>query len=85
MYLIKSELRFPITGAVGGAFFYDGGAVFVVGDNLNMPDPYRHAVGGALRYATPVGAVSLELGYKLNQKEERRESQWPIFFSIGTF
>lgn len=91
MYLVKSELRFPIKGSFGGAFFYDGGAVFIK-DNAGIPanssliqDPYRDAVGIAFRYATPVGAVSFEWAYKLDRRAERNESQWPFYFSIGTF
>lgn len=91
MYLVKSELRFPIKGAFGGAFFYDGGAVFIK-ENVGIPsdsslikDPYRDAVGIAFRYATPVGAVSFEWAYKLDRREDRNESQWPFYFSIGTF
>ena len=83
MYLLKSEIRFPLFGPVGAAAFYDGGAVFV--ESLGFSDPYRDAVGIGLRYATPLGPVSLDLGYKLDLKEERNESQWPIYFSIGTF
>lgn len=88
MYLIKSELRFPIYGAFGGATFYDGGAVFL--KNKGFEDPYRDAAGFALRYETPVGAASLEFGYKLDRKDstsagQRREDPWAIHFSIGTF
>lgn len=88
MYLIKSELRFPIYNSVGGALFYDGGAVFI--ENLGFEDPYRDAAGIALRYETPVGAVSLDFGYKLDRKDnpeggKRREDPWAIHFSIGTF
>ncbi len=83
MYLIKSELRFPIYGAIGGAIFYDGGAVFV--QDVDIKNPYRDAVGVGFRYATPIGSVSLDIGYKLNLIEERHESQFPIYFSIGTF
>ncbi len=95
-YLLKSEIRFPIYGSIGGALFYDGGAVFVESVNfrkagidttrqVQFEDPYRDAIGVAFRYNTPVGAVSLELGYKLDARTDRNESQWPIFFSIGTF
>lgn len=85
MYLVKSEMRFPIYGAFGAAFFYDGGAVFIREAPLPNPDPYRDAVGVAFRYATPVGAVSFEWAYKLDRRSERSESQWPFYFSIGTF
>jgi outer membrane translocation and assembly module TamA len=88
MYLIKSELRFPFSGAIGGAVFYDGGAVYI--DKVGFDDPYRDAAGLALRYETPVGSVSLEFGYKLDRKSDdapgkRREDPWAIHFSIGTF
>lgn len=94
MYLIKSEIRFPIVGAFGAALFYDGGAVFIQDAPIPDPnnpnrglgaDPYRDAVGMAFRYATPVGAVSFEWAYKLDRRAERNESQWPFYFSIGTF
>ncbi len=83
MYLLKSELRFPIVGAIGGAVFYDGGAVFVEG--VGFDDPYRDAIGIGARYQTPIGSVSLDIGYKLDRHDERHESQFPIYFSIGTF
>jgi outer membrane protein insertion porin family len=85
MYLLKSEIRFPVWGAIGGAVFYDGGAVFIKNLPKPLKDPYRDAVGFGLRYSTPVGAVSLDIGYKLDRDESRREVQWPIYFSIGTF
>ncbi|MFN7825794.1 MAG: POTRA domain-containing protein [Pseudobdellovibrionaceae bacterium] len=83
MYLLKSELRFPIWGGIGAALFYDGGAVTIKG--VDIKDPYRDAVGIAFRYATPVGAVSLEWGWKLDRKTGRGESQLPFHLSIGTF
>lgn len=83
MYLYKSELRFPVWGAIGGAVFYDGGAVFVRG--VDIETPYRHSAGIALRYATPVGAVSFEYGVKLNPKSDRGEVPGVFHFSIGTF
>ena len=83
MYLIKSELRFPIMDNIGGALFYDGGAVLI--DTVDISDPYRDAVGVAFRYTTPVGAVSLDWGFKLDQKSDRSERPIAFHFSIGTF
>lgn len=83
MYLIKSELRMPVWGNIGAALFYDGGAVSVRG--LHIEDPYRHSAGIALRYTTPVGAVSFEYGWKLNAKGRRNEAPGVFHFSIGTF
>lgn len=59
------------------------GAVLIGG--VDLDDPYRDALGLALRYTTPVGAVSLEWGWKLDRKESRSERPIAFHFSIGTF
>ncbi len=82
-YLIKSELRVPIVGNLGASLFYDGGAVMILGQPF--PDPYRDAVGVGIRYTTPVGAVALEIGKKLDRKPERNESDFAFHISIGSF
>ncbi|MEK7357119.1 MAG: BamA/TamA family outer membrane protein, partial [Bdellovibrionota bacterium] len=96
-YLVKSEVRFPIyrnfaLGPLGGVLFYDGGAVIL--SQLELPDPYRDAAGIGLRVDTPVGPLSLELGFKLDRRllqvgtngaSDIRESEWAFHFSIGTF
>ena len=93
-YLLKTELRFPIYGAIGGAVFYDGGAVYVnqsvnsFHTQVDTGDPYRHALGVALRIATPVGPVNIEAGFKLNRRElvdGTLEAPAAFHFSIGTF
>jgi outer membrane protein insertion porin family len=83
MQLVKSELRIPIWGNIGTAIFYDGGQITV--KDVDIRNPWRHAVGIAARYMTPVGAASLELGYKLNPQAYRNESMAAVHFSIGTF
>lgn len=81
MYLLKSEIRFPIYGNFAGAVFYDGGAVLI--DGLNFKDPYRDAAGFGLRYNTPVGPLNLEFGWKLDRKDG--EEPWRFHLSIGAF
>ncbi|MFP5519028.1 MAG: POTRA domain-containing protein [Bdellovibrionia bacterium] len=81
MFLIKSELRFPIYGAFGGALFYDGGSVTISG--LKFKDTYRESAGFGFRYNTPVGPLNLEFAWKLDQKEN--EDPWKFHLSIGTF
>lgn len=86
MYLFKSEVRFPIYKNFGGAFFYDGGAVFIRG--VDFEAPYRDAIGIAARYNTPVGPVSLEYGWKIKPRctlTKGCESPSVFHFSIGTF
>ncbi len=87
-YLVKTELRFPLFGQVDGALFYDGGAVLISQRGVEIDDPYRDSAGIALRYNTPVGAVNIELGFKLDRKKGGNagpESAHALHFSLGTF
>jgi outer membrane protein insertion porin family len=81
MYLVKSELRFPIFGNIGGAVFYDGGAVHI--QDRDMGDEYRDSAGFGFHYNTPVGPVNLEIAWKLDQKPG--EEPYAIHLSIGSF
>lgn len=82
-FLIKSELRFPIWGSLGGAIFYDGGLVKV--DQVKFKDPYRDAAGFGFRYATPVGPANIEFAWKLDTDRDRGEEPFRLHISIGTF
>lgn len=96
-YLLKTELRFPISknmpviGELGGAIFYDGGAVYLSQPDVNLPFPYRDAIGLALRIPTPVGPLNAEVGCKLRRRTfrtttgERKESPCVFTFSVGAF
>ena len=83
--LIKSELRFPISGEHGGVIFYDGGIVGIT--NMHFDRPYRDSVGFGYRYNTPVGPVSIDLAFKINPRLEEnvKEEPFRVHFSIGTF
>ncbi|AHZ85004.1 Outer membrane protein assembly factor BamA [Bdellovibrio bacteriovorus] len=81
MYLIKSELRFPVWESLGGALFYDGGSVKI--HDLHFTDPYRDSTGFGIRYNTPVGPLSLEWAWKLDARPG--EEPWRFHLSIGTF
>jgi len=86
-YLLKNELRFPLYGDLGGLVFYDGGAVFI--ENTPMLDHYRDTAGFGARYITPIGAFTLEIGFKLDKKRESQfyaqESPFTIHISMGSF
>jgi outer membrane protein insertion porin family len=81
MSLIKSELRFPLWGNIGGSLFYDGGMVKISG--LDFADNYRDSVGFGFRYITPVGPVNAEVGFKLDRKPS--EDLLRFHFSVGSF
>lgn len=85
----RSELRFPLEGALGMAVFWDAGNLFV---DTVRPFKLRHSTGIGLRYNTPVGPVSLDFARKLgtvggrgdrinvNDQDKQR-----VHFSIGNF
>lgn len=91
MYLVKSEIRFPLVGILGGVLFYDGGSVQIQG--LQFEDSYRDSAGFGLRINTPVGAVNAEFGFKLDRKTNRpnpnggtfSESPYAFHLSFGSF
>lgn len=62
----SAELRFPIAGALGGAFFLDGSDVSPESGirMLRFTRPHLSA-GLGLRYATPVGPARLDVGYRI--------------------
>lgn len=84
-YLIKTEFRFPLPFTTGlwGSVFYDGGSVLI--DQIELKDAYRDAAGFGLRYDTPIGAVTFDIGFKLDRDKERNESLHRIHINIGTF
>ncbi len=87
-YITKNEIRFPMSGDnFGGLVFYDGGAVFING--VDIQDHYRDTAGFGLRYMTPIGAFTGEIGFKLDKKKESarypNENAFTIHFSMGTF
>lgn len=87
-YLTKNEIRFPFSGDnFGGLIFYDGGAVFING--FDIEDHYRDTAGFGFRYITPIGAFTGEIGFKLDKKKEsanyQNENAFTIHFSMGTF
>lgn len=94
-YLIKTEFRFPIVGEHGGVIFYDGGAVYIKGYNIERP--YRDSIGIGYRYNTPVGPVALDIAFKISPQKGYKmplngtapvdisEAPVRVHFSIGSF
>jgi outer membrane protein insertion porin family len=71
------ELRFPFPGLAsvwGTQLFFDAGKVWTPDHRFKLPvlegdTDLRYSLGGGLSYQTPVGAVRLALGYKLNPSD----------------
>ena len=79
--LVNLDYRFPVYGAFGGVVFLDSGNVW--GDWRQMRlDKMKSGVGLGVRYASPVGPVRLEMGWKLDRLPG--EGPYEIYFSFGT-
>jgi outer membrane protein insertion porin family len=77
---LNTEVRFPLVFGFGGVVFVDGGGVYLQDRALSLRD-FRRSSGLGLRYITPIGAISLEYGFKLDRRAD--ESVGEVHFSIG--
>ena len=79
-----AELRLPFTQSFETALFWDAG-------NLWRSPPYRffqtlvlrHAVGGGLRWLTPIGRMAIDVGINIEPDQLLGEPRFGPYFSIG--
>ncbi|MEM8993733.1 MAG: POTRA domain-containing protein [Acidobacteriota bacterium] len=76
LLLLNVDWRFPISGALGGVAFLDIGNVWADWRDMDAGD-LRPGLGFGVRYASPVGPVRLEIGWKLDPEDFEDEA--PIF------
>jgi outer membrane translocation and assembly module TamA len=74
------ELRFPITGDLGGVVFLDAGNVYSGALSYDLSD-LRVGIGPGIRYNTPVGPFRLDFGIALNPRSGDPFGR--LDFSIG--
>jgi outer membrane protein assembly factor BamA len=83
-YLLRAELRFPISGDVQGGIFTDIGNVWAVWDSVDLLR-LRYTAGAGIRLATPVGPIALDYGINLSRNDVIGEPFGAFHFSIGLF
>ncbi len=84
--LFKTDLRIPIYKNYYLGVFNDIGALWLKPDNISGSyNQYKKSAGGGLHYRTPVGDISLEVGWNLDPKPELKEDDWRLHFSISLF
>jgi len=84
MVLFNTELLFPLVKEQGvrGVLFFDAGNSYDNGDNIDLSD-LKYAIGGGMRWYSPMGPLRLEWGYNPDQKPGDSKSKWQ--FSMGVF
>jgi outer membrane protein insertion porin family len=78
--LANLEWRVPVAGEFGIALFLDGGNVWREAGDVDLSRA-RWGAGLGLRYASPVGPLRLEVGWKLDR--EPFEDAYEAFVSLG--
>lgn len=82
--ILNGELRVPVWGGVGAAFFVDGGNVFDRVTEFDVGE-LRGSAGFGIRYRSPIGPVRFDIGFKLDRREigGQLEPRRGYHFSIG--
>lgn len=82
--LLKFELRLPVQDNLSFDLFADVGNLWV---DLSRTSKLavRVGTGVGLRYATPVGAMTLDFGLNPSRRAINGEAPWQVHFSIGSF
>ena len=82
--LFKTELRLPVRDHLSVAIFADLGNLWLHFSPRNTFN-LRLGTGAGLRYATPVGAMAIDLGINPDPRPQYDEPWWQVHFSIGAF
>jgi outer membrane protein insertion porin family len=80
LFVLSSELRFPITNRLGGVLFYDTGNVFRKVSDIALKQ-FSNTIGSGLRIVTPVGPLRFDVGFLINPNVPERRVQF--HFSFG--
>lgn len=80
LFILTSELRFPLTTRLGGVLFYDTGNVFRKASDIGIRK-FSNTIGTGLRIATPVGPLRFDMGFLINPNVPERRIQF--HFSFG--
>ncbi|MFO0722434.1 MAG: POTRA domain-containing protein [Myxococcota bacterium] len=84
MVALKTELRFPLAGALDGTLFYDIGDLFEDPAKFVVDKNTRQGIGFGFRYATPIGPLLLDIAFPIVKKDD--ELSWvPHFAAVGSF
>jgi outer membrane protein insertion porin family len=83
--IFNAELRVPVFRGLGVVGFVDAGNVFARTSDIDLGQ-LRGAVGMGFRYASPVGPIRVDLGFKTDRRETasgRRENLTALHISLG--
>jgi len=80
LLIANMDFRFDIVGALGGTVFADAGNLWPDWRDIE-PSSLKYGAGVGLRYASPLGPIRLEIGWKLDRLPG--EDPYVVLFSVG--
>jgi outer membrane protein insertion porin family len=80
LLLFNLEYRFPLFGALGGTVFFDDGNVWADWRDIDLSQ-LKPGAGVGLRYLSPIGPLRVDIGWKLDRRED--EPAYAVFVSFG--
>ena len=81
LVVLNVEWRFPLWRWLGGAVFFDSGALTARVADLAV-DELRSGVGAGVRLRTPVGPLRLDVGYPLD-RVPRQDQKLRVYVTVG--
>lgn len=80
--IVNNEIIFPIVEPLGlkGVAFFDAGNSWLDSEGWDLGD-IRYAVGGGVRWQSPLGPIRIEFGFPLNKKKNDKTTV--VLFSFG--
>ena len=81
LVVVNVEWRFPLWRWLGGAVFFDSGAVTGRVADLAV-DELRSGVGAGVRLRTPVGPLRLDVGYPLD-RVPHQDQKLRVYVTVG--
>jgi outer membrane protein assembly factor BamA len=87
VFSLKNELRFPISGLLSGAVFYDIGDLYEDASKAEIDfQTTRQGIGAGLRFATPVGPLTVDFAVPLVVRDSSSERAGVnLHFSVRSF
>ena len=79
LVIFNAELRVPVQGGLGVVGFVDTGNVFARASFIDFTE-LRSAVGGGVRYKSPVGPIRIDLGFKIHPQPGESLTAWYVSF-----
>jgi outer membrane protein insertion porin family len=79
LVIFNAELRVPVTAGLGVVGFLDTGNVFARVSTIELSE-MRSAVGGGIRYKSPIGPLRIDYGVKVNVLPGESRSAWFVSF-----